>query len=99
MSGVKGENSIKLFGDDLEKLQATADQIKNVIAAIPGVADLGVFGELGQPNLLIRADREQAARYGILAGDVNSTGQAAIGGLPATQFLDGEKRFDVVVRF
>src|SRR5262245_46288178 len=99
MSSVKGENSIKLFGDDLEKLASTANRIRDVMAGIPGVADLGVFLELGQPNLLIRADREQAARYGILAGDVNATGQAAIGGQSATQFLDGEKRFDVVVRF
>jgi heavy metal efflux system protein len=99
MSGVKGENSIKLFGDDLEKLAETANRIRDVMAGIPGVADLGVFLELGQPNLLIHADREQAARYGILAGDVNATGQAAIGGQPVTQFLDGEKRFDVVVRF
>jgi cobalt-zinc-cadmium resistance protein CzcA len=99
MSGVKGENSIKLFGDDLEKLAETANRIRDVMAGIPGVADLGVFLELGQPNLLIRADREQAARYGILAGDVNTTGQAAIGGQSVTQFLDGEKRFDVVVRF
>jgi heavy metal efflux system protein len=99
MSGVKGENSIKLFGDDLEKLAATANRIRDVMAGIPGVADLGVFLELGQPNLLIRADREQAARYGILAGDVNATGQAAVGGQSVTQFLDGEKRFDVVVRF
>jgi cobalt-zinc-cadmium resistance protein CzcA len=99
MSGVKGENSIKLFGADLEKLEATADRIRGVMAGVPGVADLGVFSELGQPNLMIRPDREQAARYGILAGDVNATGEAAIGGQTATQFLDGEKRFDVVVRF
>ena len=99
MSGVKGENSIKLFGDDLEKLAETANRIRDVMAGIPGVADLGVFLELGQPNLLIRPDREQAARYGILAGDVNATGQAAIGGQSVTQFLDGEKRFDVLVRF
>ncbi len=99
MSGVKGENSIKLFGDDLEKLAATANRIRDVMAGVPGVADLGVFLELGQPNLLVRPDREQAARYGILAGDVNATGQAAIGGQSVTQFLDGEKRFDVVVRF
>src|SRR5262249_53750820 len=99
MSGVKGENSIKLFGDDLEKLAETASRIRDVMAGIPGVADPGVFLELGQPNLLISADREEAARYGILAGDVNATGQAAIGGQPVTQFLDGDKRFDVVVRF
>ncbi|HEY3128365.1 MAG TPA: CusA/CzcA family heavy metal efflux RND transporter [Acidobacteriota bacterium] len=99
MSGVKGENSIKLFGEDLEKLESTAGQIARVMKDIPGVADLGIFGELGQPNLLIRADREQAARYGVLPGDVNGTVQAAVGGQAVTQVLDGERRFDVVVRF
>jgi len=99
MSGVKGENSIKLFGDDLEKLESTAKQIANVMATVPGVADLSVIGELGQPNLLIRVDREKAARYGVLPGDVNGTVQAAIGGQAITQLLDGERRFDVVVRF
>ena len=99
MSGVKGENSIKLFGGDLEKLEATAREIAEVMKTIPGVADLGVFGELGQPNLLIRVDRKQAARYGLLSGDVNSAVQAAIGGQAVTQVLDGERRFDVVVRF
>ncbi len=99
MSGVKGENSIKLFGPDLEKLEATAAQIVDVMRKVPGVADLGVFGELGQPNLLIRVDRQQAARYGVLPGDVNGAVQAAIGGQAVTQVLDGERRFDVVVRF
>jgi cobalt-zinc-cadmium resistance protein CzcA len=99
MSGVKGENSIKLFGDDLEKLETTANRIQDVISTIPGVADLGVFGELGQPNLLIRVNRQEAARYGLLPNDVNATVQTAIGGQTATQLLDGEKRFDVVVRF
>src|SRR5499426_1662241 len=99
MSGVKGENSIKLFGDELEKLESTANQIKDVMAAIPGVADLGVFGELGQTNLLIRANRREAARYDIAPNDINATAQAAIGGQAVTQLLDGEKRFDVVVRF
>jgi cobalt-zinc-cadmium resistance protein CzcA len=99
MSGVKGENSIKLFGNDLEKLEATADKIQNTMASISGVADLGVFRELGQPNLLIRINRQEAARYGLLADDVNATVQAAIGGKTTTQLLDGEKRFDVVVRF
>jgi heavy metal efflux system protein len=99
MSGVKGENSIKLFGDDLETLEGTANKISDAMAKIPGVADLGVFGELGQPNLLIRINREAAARYGMLASDVNATVQAAIGGQAVTQVLDGERRFDVVVRF
>jgi cobalt-zinc-cadmium resistance protein CzcA len=99
MSGVKGENSIKLFGNDLQKLESTADEIQNVMKSISGVADLSVFGELGQPNLLIQVDRERAARYGVLPGDVNGVVQAAIGGQAVTQVLDGEKRFDVVVRF
>jgi cobalt-zinc-cadmium resistance protein CzcA len=99
MSGVKGENSLKLFGDDLEKLEALAHQIEQVMRTVPGVADLSVFRSLGQPNLLIRANRPLAARYGVLPGDVNGTVQAAIGGQAVTQVLDGEKRFDVVVRF
>jgi cobalt-zinc-cadmium resistance protein CzcA len=99
MSGVKGENSIKLFGDDLEKLEATGRQIMAVMKTVPGVADLGIFGELGQPNLLIQIDRQRAARYGVLPGDINGVVQAAIGGQAITQVLDGERRFDVVVRF
>jgi cobalt-zinc-cadmium resistance protein CzcA len=99
MSGVKGENSLKLFGEDLATLEATAHQIERVMQTVPGVADLSVFGSLGQPNVLIQVNRERAARYGVLPGDVNGTVQAAIGGQVATQVLDGERRFDVVVRF
>ena len=99
MSGVKGENSIKLFGSDLQKLETTANEIQRTMKDVPGVADLAVFGELGQPNLLIQVDRERAARYGVLPSDVNGVVQAAIGGQAVTQVLDGERRFDVVVRF
>src|SRR5499427_2689949 len=99
MSGVKGENSLKLFGNDLDTLEATAGQIERVMQTVPGVADLNVFGSLGQPNVLIQVNRERAARYGVLPGDVNGTVQAAIGGQVATQVLDGARRFDVVVRF
>jgi len=99
MSGVKGENSVKLFGDDLQKLESSANQIEQVMKTVSGVADLSVFGELGQPNLLIQVDRERAARYGILPNDVNGVVQAAIGGQAVTQVLDGERRFDVVVRY
>jgi cobalt-zinc-cadmium resistance protein CzcA len=99
MSGVKGENSIKLFGNDLQKLETTANDIQQVMKTVPGVADLAVFGELGQPNLLIQIDRERAARYGVLPNDVNGVVQAAIGGQAVTQVLEGERRFDVVVRF
>ncbi len=99
MSGVKGENSLKLFGDDLATLEATAGQIERVMQTVPGIADLNVFRSLGQPNVLIQVNRERAARYGVLPGDVNGTVQAAIGGQVATQVLDGDRRFDVVVRF
>src|SRR5947209_2542324 len=99
MSGVKRENSIKLFGDDLQKLESTANQIEQVMKTVSGVADLGIMSELGQPNLLIQVDRQRAARYGIAPGDINAIVQAAIGGQAVTQVLDGERRFDVVVRF
>src|SRR5215475_13110966 len=99
MSGVKGENSIKLFGNKLEDLESTADQIATVMGTVSGGEDLSVFGELGQPNLLVQVDRERAARYGVLPADVNGVVQAAVGGQAVTQVLDGERRFDVVVRF
>ena len=99
MSGVKGENSIKLFGSNLEDLESTANRLAKVMGTVQGVADLSVLTELGQPNLLVRVDRERAARYGVLPGDVNGIVQATIGGQAVSQVLDGERRFDVVVRF
>jgi cobalt-zinc-cadmium resistance protein CzcA len=99
MSGVKGENSIKLFGPDLAQLESTALQIEKVMKPIAGVQDLGVFRLLGQPNLLIAVDRNACARYGVLVADVNTVVQAAIGGQAVTQVLEGERRFDLVVRF
>jgi cobalt-zinc-cadmium resistance protein CzcA len=99
MSGVKGENSIKLFGRDLAQLESVALQIEKVMKPVPGVRDLGVFRLLGQPNLLIEVDRNACARYGILVADVNAVVQAAIGGQAVTQVLEGERRFDLVVRF
>src|SRR5256712_14148667 len=98
MSGVKGENSIKLFGRDLAQLEATALQIERVMKPIPGVADLGVFRLLGQPNLLIQVDRTACARYGVLVSDVNAVVQAAIGGQAVTQGIEGERRVRFSVR-
>jgi cobalt-zinc-cadmium resistance protein CzcA len=99
MSGVKGENSIKLFGEDLQTLGKKAVQIEDVMKTVPGVSDLGIYQMLGQPNLLIRVNRQEAARYGILPADINGIVQAAIGGQAVTQVLDEDRRFDVVVRF
>src|SRR5262249_21796972 len=99
MSGVKGQNSVKLFENDLDELQTTAARIKDIMQGVPGITDLGVYAMLGQPNLLIRVDRARAARYGVLPDDINGIVQAAIGGQAVTQVLDGERRFDVTVRF
>ncbi len=99
MSGVKGENSLKLFGDDIDVLVEKAGEIRDVMAAVPGVADLAVFQETGQPELLVSINRAASARYGLMAADVNAAVQAAIGGLAATQILEGDRRFDFVVRY
>jgi cobalt-zinc-cadmium resistance protein CzcA len=99
MSGVKGENSIKLFGPDLQVLEQKAAEIESVLRQVPGIKDLGILHVLGQPNLVIRVDREACARYGLLVGDVNAVIRAAIGGQAVTQVYEGERRFDLVVRF
>lgn len=99
MSGVKGENSLKLFGDDIEVLASLAKRIMNVMNQVPGITDLAVFKETGQPNLIISIDRAAAGRYGLMASDINAAVQAAIGGTAATQILEGDRRFDFVVRY
>jgi heavy metal efflux system protein len=99
MSGVKGENSLKLFGDDFDTLSRLANQISQVMQSVRGVADVGVFRVGGQPSLLIRIDRAKAARYGLAPADVNATIQAAVGGAAVTQVIEGDRRFDLTVRF
>lgn len=99
MSGVKGENAIKVFGKDLHTLEAKALEIEQVIKQVRGVKDLGVLRLLGQPNLVIEVDREACARYGLQVADVNAVVQAAIGGQGLTQVYEGERWFDLVVRF
>jgi cobalt-zinc-cadmium resistance protein CzcA len=99
-SGVKGENSIKLFGNDLETLEKNARKIKQVMSTVPGIVDLSVFTSLGQPTVKIDIDRARAARYGLTPGDINSTIQAAIGGQAGGDlFEDGSDRhFPMVIR-
>jgi cobalt-zinc-cadmium resistance protein CzcA len=98
VSGVKGENSVKLYGPDLEVLEKNADLIKTQLESVRGIEDVGVFAELGQPNLLIEVDRQRSARYGLAPADVNSIVQAAIGGQSVTDIFEGERRFPLVVR-
>ena len=99
MSGVKGENSIKLFGPDLKTMESMATEIEHVMQQTQGVKDLGIFRLMGQPNLLIQVDREAIARYGLQVADVNAVVQAAVGGQAVTQVYEGERLFDLVVRF
>jgi len=99
LSGVKGALVLKVYGDDLKILTQKAAQIKNVLGAVRGVDDLGVFEEIGQPNINISVDRNKISRYGLNISDVQDVIQTAVGGKVATQVLDGEKRFDMVVRF
>ena len=99
MSGVKGENSIKLFGTDLKTMEAKAVEIETAMRGIAGVKDLGIFRLVGQPNLLIQVDREASARYGLQVADVNAVVQGAVGGQAVTQVYEGERLFDLVVRF
>src|SRR5262249_3422823 len=83
VSGVKGENSIKLIGNDLPQLSQTANRIKAVLSTVPGITDLSVFASLGQPTINIDIYREKAARYGLAPGDINAVIQTAIGGQAA----------------
>jgi cobalt-zinc-cadmium resistance protein CzcA len=99
ISGVKGVNSVKIVGPNLETLTNLAEQIRDRMSQVRGIADLGVFPVLGQPNLNIKVDRAKAARYGLNSGDVNSVVQAAMGGVSATSVLEGDRQFDLVVRY
>lgn len=99
MSGVKGSMVVKLYGDDLKILGQKAGQIKKVLGSVRGVTDLGIFEELGQPNVNLYIDREKVGRYGLNISDVQDTVETAVGGRVATQLIDGEKRFDLTVRY
>ena len=100
VSGVKGENSIKVFGNDLQTLTDTAEAIKTVLAGVPGITDIGVFTSLGQPTIQIDVDRARAARHGLSPGDINATIHVAIGGESAGDVYEpgSDRHFPIVVR-
>ena len=99
LSGVKGENSVKVIGTDLKGIEQNADQIVDAMGKVNGVKDLGMFHSLGQPSVKITPDRIACARYGLNTGDVESVVEAAIGGKAVTEVFEGEKRFDLTVRW
>jgi cobalt-zinc-cadmium resistance protein CzcA len=100
VSGVKGENSIKLYGNDLRSLTDTANKIKQVLSTVQGVTDLAVFTSLGQPTIQIDIDRARAARYGLSPGDINATIKVAIGGDSAGDIYEpgSDRHFPIIVR-
>jgi cobalt-zinc-cadmium resistance protein CzcA len=99
-SGVKGENSVKLYGGDLDVLESTANKMADVMAKVPGITDLAVLRSLGQPTVRIDVDRDRAARYGLAPGDVNATVQTAIGGQAAGNLYENgsDRNFPIIVR-
>src|ERR1700678_2454630 len=99
VSGVKGELAVKIYGDDLKTLEAKGDQIVSIMSKIRGVEDLGLFRVIGQPNLNYTVNRQASARFGINVADVQDAIQTAVGGNAVSQVLQGEARYDLVVRY
>src|SRR5271170_4793172 len=99
VSGVKGELAVKIYGDDLKTLEAKGNEIVSIMSNIRGVEDLGLFRVIGQPNLTFTVNRQAAARFGINVADVQDAIQTAVGGAATSQVLQGEARYDLVLRY
>jgi cobalt-zinc-cadmium resistance protein CzcA len=99
VSGVKGELAVKLYGDNLRTLESTANVIQAQMSTVKGVADLGIFRIVGQPNLNFAVDRAAAARWGINVADIQDAIQTAVGASAFTQLQQGEARYDVTLRY
>ncbi len=98
LSGVKGANSVKIIGPNLNKLEKYAGQVLQEMQKVKGMEDLGIFHIVGQPNLNIKVNRIKAARYGLNTGDVNAVVQAAMAGAVATTVLESDRQFNLTVR-
>jgi len=99
VSGVKGELSVKIYGDDFKILEEKGNDVVNVMGKVPGIADLGLFRIIGQPNLTFRVDRKAAARFGINVSDIQDAIQTAVGGTVLSEVLKGEAQYDLVLRY
>jgi cobalt-zinc-cadmium resistance protein CzcA len=98
LSGVKGANSVKIKGTDLNKLEELGQRLTNILKTVPGIENVGMFHVVGQPNLLIEIDRSDCARHGVNVADVEKVVQVAIGGEAFSQMVEREKLFDIVLR-
>jgi cobalt-zinc-cadmium resistance protein CzcA len=99
LSGVKGDNSVKIFGPDLDKLEELANEVKTRLEAISGMADVGIFRIKGQGNLEFGVDRAKAKYWGVSVNDVQAALKTAVGGQAFTQMIEGEKTFDITIRW
>jgi cobalt-zinc-cadmium resistance protein CzcA len=99
LTGTKGGLAAKVYGEDLKTLEEKGEQIMDQMATVPGIKDIGLFRDMGQPNLEFEVDRQAAARFGINVADIQDAVQTAVGGNAVSQVLQGEARFDVVVRY
>ncbi len=98
LSGVKGENSVKIYGSDLDVLNQKAREVVAQLKKVDGIEDENILKELGQPTLNIQIDREKASRYGVNVSDIQTMVANAIGGAPVSNFLEDEKTFGIAVR-
>ena len=99
MSGIKGENAVKIFGPDLDQLEALAEQVRNVLAGVRGMEDVGVFRIQGQSSLEFPVDRDKCKTWGVNVADVQNVVQTAVGGKAFTQMIEGERSFDITLRW
>src|SRR6185437_12112161 len=99
MSGVQGENSVKIIGPDIVELERIARQVVSAIHRVKGVSDVGLYRIMGQTNLELPIDRDKCALWNVSVADVHRVIQTAIGGKPVSQMIEGEKSFDITVRW
>jgi cobalt-zinc-cadmium resistance protein CzcA len=99
VSGIKGQLAVKLYGEELKVLEEKAGQIEKIMRGVNGIKDIAIFRLLGQPSLNVTVNRRQAARYQINASDIQDAIQTAVGGHALTQVLQGEARYDMVLRY
>jgi heavy metal efflux system protein len=99
LSGIKGDNSVKIFGPDLDRLERLATKVKNSLQDIHGIENVGIFHTGGQSHLEFRADPQKCQRWGVMTADVNNVVASALGAKPLSSMVEGEKRFDIAVRW
>jgi cobalt-zinc-cadmium resistance protein CzcA len=99
LSGVKGDNSVKIFGPEIDRLELLADRVKNVLQDVPGVENVGILHVRGQSHLEFRVDPEKCQKWGVQTADVNNVVASALGATPQSSMVEGEKLFDIAIRW